>query len=74
MGLARKLLGDASSTYTVAPAGDGSRMVLKLAWIPPGGRLLGAVYRPTLPWFDLFMMRKQFLNLKRLAEQTAATA
>jgi hypothetical protein len=47
-------------------------MVLKLAWIPPGGRLLGAIYRPTLPWFDLFMMRKQFLTLKRLAEETAA--
>jgi hypothetical protein len=47
-------------------------MVLKLAWIPPGGRLLGAVYRPTLTWFDLFMMRKQFLTLKRLAEETAA--
>jgi hypothetical protein len=45
---------------------------LKLAWIPPGGRLVGAIYRPTLPWFDLFMMRKQFLNLKRLAEKTAA--
>jgi len=71
-GIGKKLLGDASSTYTVAPAGDGSRMVLKLAWIPPGGRLLGAVYRPTLPWFDLFMMRKQFLTLKRLAEETAA--
>jgi hypothetical protein len=48
-GIGRKLLGHASSTYTVAPAAGGSRMVLKLAWIPPGGRLLGAVYRPTLP-------------------------
>jgi hypothetical protein len=73
-GIGRKLLGQASSTYSVAPAAGGSRMVLKLAWIPPGGRLLGAVYRPTLPWFDLFMMRKQFLNLKRLAEGAAATA
>jgi hypothetical protein len=25
-----------------------------------------------MPWLDLFMMRKQFLNLKRLAEKTAA--
>jgi len=25
-----------------------------------------------MPWFDLFMMRKQFLNLRRLAEKTAA--
>jgi len=36
--------------------------------------VLGAIYRPTLPWFDLFMMRKQFLNLKRRAEETAAAA
>jgi len=25
-------------------------------------------------WFDLFMMRKQFLNLRRLAEKAAAAA
>jgi hypothetical protein len=73
-GIGKKLLGSASSTYTVVPAEGGSRLVLKLAWIPPGGKLLGAVYRPTLPWFDLFMMRKQFLNLKRRAEETVAAA
>jgi len=27
-----------------------------------------------MPWFDLFMMRKQFLKLKKLAEKTAAAA
>jgi len=27
-----------------------------------------------MPWFDLFMMRKQFLNLKKRAEKTAAAA
>jgi hypothetical protein len=69
--IGKKLLGSASSTYRVAPATGGSRVVLKLAWIPPRGKVLGAIYRPTLPWFDLFMMRKQFLNLKRLAEGTA---
>ena len=46
--------------------------VLKLVCEPPGGRLLAAPYRWVMPWFDLFMMRKQFRNLKRLAEKTAA--
>ena len=36
-GIGRKLLGNVSSTYTVAPSGDGSRLVLKLVCNPPGG-------------------------------------
>jgi hypothetical protein len=73
-GIGKKLLGDVSSTYAVAPAGDGSRLVLKLVCDPPGGRLLAGPYRWIMPWFDLFMMRKQFLNLKRMAEKTAAAS
>ena len=73
-GIGKRLLGDVSSTYTVAPAESGSRLVLKLVCNPPGGRLLAAPYRWVMPWFDLFMMRKQFLNLKRLAEKTALAA
>jgi hypothetical protein len=73
-GIGRKLLGNVSSTYTVVPAGEGSRLILKLVCDPPGGRLLAAPYRWVMPWFDLFMMRKQFLNLKRLAEKTAGAA
>ena len=72
-GIGKKLLGDVSSTYRVVPAGEGSRLVLKLVCDPPGGKLLAAPYRRVMPWFDLFMMRKQFLNLKQLAEKTAAT-
>jgi len=45
---------------------------LKLVVIPSGGKLLRAPYRWVMPWFDLLMMRKQFLTLKRLAEETAA--
>ena len=73
-GIGKKLLGDVSSTYALSPAEDGSRLVLKLVCDPPGGRLLAVPYRWVMPWFDLFMMRKQFLTLKRLAEETAAAA
>jgi hypothetical protein len=73
-GIGQKLLGNVSSTYTVVPAGEGTRLVLKLVCNPPGGRLLRAPYRWVMPWFDLFMMRKQFPNLKKLAEKTAAAA
>ncbi len=71
-GIGKKLLGDVSSTYAVTGDGDSSRLVLKLVCNPPGGRLLLAPYRWVMPWFDLFMMRKQFLNVRKLAEQTAA--
>jgi len=73
-GIGKKLLGDVSSTYRVVPTEDGSRLVLKLVCDPPGGRILAAPYRWVMPWFDLFMMRKQFLKLKKLAEKTAAAA
>ena len=73
-GIGERLLGHVSSTYTVAPVGDASRLVLKLVAIPPGGKLLRVPYRWVMPWFDLLMMRKQFLNLKVLAEKTAASA
>jgi hypothetical protein len=73
-GIGRKLLGNVSSTYTVLPVGEGSRLVLKLVAVPPRGGLLGVAYRRVMPWFDLLMMRKQFLTLKRLAEETAAVA
>jgi hypothetical protein len=73
-GIGQRLLGHVSSTYTVAPTANGSRLVLKLVCNPPGGRLLAGPYRWVMPWFDLFMMRKQFLNLKRLAEGPAAAS
>jgi hypothetical protein len=27
-----------------------------------------------MPWFDLFVMRKEFLNLKKPAEKTASSS
>jgi hypothetical protein len=73
-GIGQKLLGNVSSTYTVVPTGEGSRLILKLVAIAPLGGPVGAAYRRVMPWFDLLMMRKQFLTLKRLAEKTAAAA
>jgi polyketide cyclase/dehydrase/lipid transport protein len=67
---AQRLFGEVAATYLVVPqpGTDGSRLVVKLrVRYPPNpfGRLL---IRPLLPWGDLVMMRRQLLNLKRLAE------
>jgi hypothetical protein len=63
------IFGDVAISYTVLPAkGDGCRLLVKLLGryrYGPIGRLLKA---PML-WLDLFMMRRQLLNLKRLAER-----
>jgi hypothetical protein len=61
------------ATYAVVPIGDRrSRIVVKLlARYPPLFRTLG---RWTLPFGDWVMMRRQLLNLKALAEETARRA
>ena len=54
----------------VAP--DRTRLLVQIGFDPaPGlrGRAMGAL----LPWGDLVMMRRQLLNLKRLAEATASS-
>src|SRR4029078_5539452 len=73
-GSAKRHLGAVGSTYRVVPTEAAARLVLKLVCDPPGGRILAAPYRWVMPWFDLFMMRKQFLKLKKRAEKTAALA
>jgi hypothetical protein len=69
----RWIFGDVAISYAVLPAeGDGSRLLVKLLGryhYGPIGRLMKA---PML-WLDLFMMRRQLLNLKRLAERSAKT-
>ncbi len=68
-GRGEALFGRIGVTYRVVPDGpDRCRLLAKLrAQYPPGlrGRLLAAL----LPWGDLVMMRRQLLNLKRLAER-----
>ena len=59
----RGALGHGAATYAVT---EQSRLVLKLAWEAPFA--LG----PVLTLGDLVMARRQLLNLKALAERTAA--
>jgi hypothetical protein len=51
-------------TYAVAPAGDGTRLAVRVRYWGP--RLL----RAPLLVGDLLMMRKQLLTLKELAESS----
>jgi hypothetical protein len=67
---AERAFGDIRGTYLVLAAGEGCRLLVKLlakypAYLP--GKIAGRL----LPWGDLVMMRRQLLNLKRLAEDGA---
>lgn len=69
---ARRVFGDAAVTYVAEPAGDGTRLLVKLRIDPPHfphGWLLRWVYEPG----DYLMMRKQLTTLKSLAEETASS-
>jgi hypothetical protein len=69
------IFGDVALSYMARPApGGGCRLLVKvLARYHYGriGRLLGGW---TMPRLDLFMMRRQLLNLKGLAERDARSA
>jgi hypothetical protein len=62
---------DLAVSYEVAPEPDGrSRLLVTL--VPRYGEgLVGQALRATLPTLDWIMMRRQLLNLKRLAETPA---
>ena len=63
----RLLFGDLVISYVVCDEGSGgTRLVVKLAL--PRSRRLGLLRQWFLGWLDLFMMRRQLLNLRRLAE------
>jgi hypothetical protein len=70
---ARRIFGDVAVTYLVVPDGaDRCRLVVKLLVNHPGPAVLRPLVRWVGPLGDLVMMRRQLLNLKRLAERTAA--
>jgi hypothetical protein len=63
-----RLFGNLALTYLIVPeTANRCRLLVKIAVRYPQG-LAGAVMRMGLPWGDLIMMRRQLLNLKRLAE------
>ena len=66
------MFGDLAVSYLVVPLVAppvSCRLLVKLVGKYPGG-LKGRMMRALLPWGDLIMMRRQLLNLKRLAEAT----
>jgi hypothetical protein len=69
---ASRMSGDVVVSYAVLAEGNAAercRLLAKLIVEYPSG-VYGKVVRRVLPWGDLIMMRRQLLNLKRLAEQT----
>jgi hypothetical protein len=66
------IFGEWAVSYMALPAeGGGCRLLVKLLGRYRYGRIGRLLGTPTLPWLDLFMMRRQLLNLKALAERDA---
>ena len=69
---ALKMFGDFAVCYLIAPLvaphANSCRLLVKLVVKYPNG-FKGRIMRALLPWGDLIMMRRQLLNLKRLAER-----
>jgi hypothetical protein len=58
-------------SYAVRPRAGGSRLLVRVLFRAPAGRLGAALLGPPLALGDLVMMRKQLLTLKELAEADA---
>ncbi len=68
---ARAIYGEIAGSYVILPQTEHCcRLVVKLLVRYPQ-RGLWSLMRWLLPWGDLFMMRKQLLTLKHLAERQA---
>jgi hypothetical protein len=59
-------------TYAVLPDGGSTRLLARVLFDPPGGRLGAAAAAHVLVLGDLVMMRKQLLTLRALAERDTA--
>ena len=60
-------------TYAVLASDGPSRLVARVLFDPPGGRLATPIVGQALAIADLVMMRKQLLTIKQLAERDART-
>lgn len=71
---ASRLFGRFATTYAVEPTGDpdACRLLCRLVVTRQGP--VSALRARLLAWGDLVMMRRQLLNLKRLAERDAGRA
>ena len=68
---AKSAFGDIAVSYLIVPkTATTCRLLVKLV-VLHSQTLMGRLMRSFLPWGDLVMMRKQLMNLKRLAETTA---
>jgi hypothetical protein len=56
-------------TYAVLPSDGHTRLIVRVLFEPPGGRLAGGLVGHALALGDLVMMRKQLLTLSLLAER-----
>jgi hypothetical protein len=70
-GRGARLFGVVRCTYWARAAEPGRTRLLVELRVEPAPGPWGRAMRALLPWGDLVMMRRQLLNLKRLAEATA---
>ncbi|NLU72923.1 hypothetical protein HCC61_09580 [Streptomyces sp. HNM0575] len=64
-----RLFGDFTVTYSVTDEGPGTTRLLAKLVVGGTDGAMGRLRRPVLAWGDLFMMRRQLLTLRKLAER-----
>jgi hypothetical protein len=66
-----KLFGSFAATYMLVQQPGGSVRLLVKIGSPPARGMRARITHAVMVWGDLVMMRRQLLNLKRLAERSA---